>query len=183
MVAVGLLVLGLVQPSDAMFYASIAASILAALALVVGARRLSSARGTDDDFDLGPEGSGPVAPAPGVQAPAPRRVGRASVPAQSTAGAHEEPAGPAQSAKEPPGEPAPQVLTGAQTTMLARLAGDLYVEVMVIDGRPRYHLSECLHLLGRDATRLPAGEAMELGFTPCGQCEPVTALLVGVPRA
>ena len=47
----------------------------------------------------------------------------------------------------------------------------------VIDGRPRYHLAGCLHLLGRTVERLPAIEAVELGFTPCGQCEPVTGLL------
>ena len=59
----------------------------------------------------------------------------------------------------------------------------LRAEVAVIDGRPRYHLVECLHLLGREVERLPVMEAVELGFSPCGQCEPATVLLAGVPRS
>ena len=72
-----------------------------------------------------------------------------------------------------PDEPDEQALTATAAARLARLGA----EVVVIDGRPRYHLGECLHLLGRTAHRLPVMDVVELGFTPCGECEPATALL------
>lgn len=50
-------------------------------------------------------------------------------------------------------------------------------EVLVIDGRPRYHLPDCVHLTNRDSEPLPIGEAIELGFTPCALCEPDSKLL------
>jgi len=58
----------------------------------------------------------------------------------------------------------------------ARVAA-LSQEVLVIDGRPRYHLPHCVHLMGRDSEPLPIAEAIELGFTPCALCEPDTNLL------
>ena len=58
----------------------------------------------------------------------------------------------------------------------ARVAS-LTTTVFVIDGRPRYHLRACAHLRGRSGEPVPAREAVELGFTPCGQCEPDTELL------
>jgi hypothetical protein len=58
-------------------------------------------------------------------------------------------------------------------------------EVRVIDGRPRYHLASCVHLLGRESEPLPVHEALELEFTPCGVCEPNNGILEGLlaPRA
>jgi len=72
-----------------------------------------------------------------------------------------------------PDEPDEQELT---PTVAGRVA-KLMAEVVVIDGRPRYHLDECLHLLGRTTHRLPVMDVVELGFTPCGECEPATTLL------
>ena len=54
--------------------------------------------------------------------------------------------------------------------------------VLVIDGRPRYHLPGCVHLLGREGEPLPVSEAVELGFTPCSLCEPDSALLAEARR-
>ena len=54
---------------------------------------------------------------------------------------------------------------------------DLPDEVRVVDGRPRYHLASCPHLVGREHEPLPVAEAVELGFTPCARCAPATALL------
>lgn len=68
---------------------------------------------------------------------------------------------------------------GAESVSLddaARVAA-LSQEVLVIDGRPRYHLPHCVHLMGRDSEPLPIAEAIELGFTPCALCEPDTNLL------
>jgi hypothetical protein len=79
---------------------------------------------------------------------------------------------------DPPDEPAPQAVSAADAARVARMAAD----VLVIDGRPRYHLAGCVHLLGRESEPLPVGEAVELGFTPCSLCEPDSALLADARR-
>jgi hypothetical protein len=75
--------------------------------------------------------------------------------------------------EDPPDEPAPQPVTPAEAARVARMSA----QVLVIDGRPRYHLAGCVHLLGRDSEALPVSEAVKIGFTPCGLCEPDTVLL------
>nr|WP_307871725.1 hypothetical protein [Micromonospora sp. U21] len=70
-------------------------------------------------------------------------------------------------------EPAPQPVTPAEAARVARLPDP----VQVVDGRPRYHLASCPHLVGRASETLPVAEAVELGFTPCAHCAPATALL------
>ncbi|WP_020498336.1 hypothetical protein [Sciscionella marina] len=49
---------------------------------------------------------------------------------------------------------------------------ELEDEVVVIDERPRYHLTACGWLGERDTIPLPVREARDLGFTPCGICGP-----------
>jgi hypothetical protein len=80
--------------------------------------------------------------------------------------------------EDPPDEPAAQLVSAADAARVARIATD----VLVIDGRPRYHLAGCVHLLGRESEPLPATEAVELGFTPCSLCEPDSALLAEARR-
>jgi len=75
--------------------------------------------------------------------------------------------------EDPPDEPAAQVVPAP---VAAAVAG-LDVDVLVVDGRPRYHLETCEHLIGREGEPIPVSEAIELGFTPCGLCEPDTALV------
>lgn len=77
-----------------------------------------------------------------------------------------------------PDEPPPQLVDAAAAARLARLS----TEVLVVDGRPRYHLAECVHLGGEVSIPLAVSEAVELGFSPCGGCEPASTLLAG-PRA
>lgn len=79
---------------------------------------------------------------------------------------------------DPPDEPAPQQVSAADAARVGRMA----TEVLVVDGRPRYHLPGCVHLLGRECEPLPVGEAVELGFTPCSLCEPDSALLADARR-
>lgn len=78
----------------------------------------------------------------------------------------------------PPDEPPAQQVSAADAARVAQLAVDVYV----VDGRPRYHLVDCPHLSGRETEPLPVAEAVELGFTPCGRCEPDRALLANLPR-
>jgi hypothetical protein len=70
-------------------------------------------------------------------------------------------------------EPAIQQVSTADAVRVSRMS----TEVLVVDGRPRYHLAGCVHLLGRDSEPLPVAEAVELGFSPCVLCEPDSALL------
>ena len=73
-------------------------------------------------------------------------------------------------------------LAERQPGLRAARVAQMSVEVLVIDGRPRYHLPGCVHLLGRQHEPLPVSEAVELGFTPCGLCEPDSALLAEARR-
>ncbi|GAA3296109.1 hypothetical protein Dvina_44095 [Dactylosporangium vinaceum] len=77
--------------------------------------------------------------------------------------------------EDPADEPAIQQSSAADLARVAALNDD----VLVIDGRPRYHVSSCPHLLGRESEPLPAHEAVELGFTPCAICAPNDVLLAG----
>ena len=46
-------------------------------------------------------------------------------------------------------------------------------EVVVIDGMPDYHLSDCARLTGvADTIPIPLSQALEDGFTPCSRCRP-----------
>lgn len=195
-VAVVLLAAGLWQPSGALLGGSIAASLLAAIALIAGARRTAEA-GEEPVDDEAPAGAGRhEAPPPGPQyqpsaapvdeyrsgqvpsgyvqpASAPLEPVTAVIPIQGGAD------GPAEAEDvDPPDEPAPQQVSAADAARVAQMS----VEVLVVDGRPRYHLAGCVHLLGREYEPLPVGEAIELGFTPCGLCEPDSALLADARR-
>lgn len=79
---------------------------------------------------------------------------------------------------DPPDEPSAQIVSPSAAARVAMLTSD----VLVIDGRPRYHVTGCVHLLGRESEPLPVGEAVELGFTPCGLCEPDSKLLADARR-
>ncbi|MGH3749048.1 MAG: hypothetical protein ACRDT8_16795, partial [Micromonosporaceae bacterium] len=74
--------------------------------------------------------------------------------------------------EDPKDEPPVQRRPKRVAATVARLQADVFV----IDGRPRYHVAGCVHLLGRESEALPVYEAVDLGFTPCGLCEPDTAL-------
>src|SRR5262245_50827335 len=141
--AAGLLVAGFVERSDPLYYGSIVTSALAAFALIAGARRIAGVD-EDDDFDLGP-------PAATEATPVLEQSGRAEI-----------------DDGDPPDEPEEEPVDAADAAVVAHLSTRVYV----IDGRPRYHLVQCLHLLGRDRESLPVREAVELGFTPCVQCRP-----------
>ena len=80
--------------------------------------------------------------------------------------------------EDPPDEPVAQRVTASDAARVARMSTD----VLVIDGRPRYHVAGCVHLLGRPFEPLPVGEAVDLGFSPCGLCEPDSALLADARR-
>ena len=100
------------------------------------------------------EAAGPADP---VATGAPESTAGEAVPAESTFPA-------ADADGEPPEEP-PDVAASA-------LVAALDDEVVVIDEQPRYHVKGCRALAGKALIPLPAREAIELGFTPCGWCTP-----------
>jgi hypothetical protein len=71
-------------------------------------------------------------------------------------------------------EPTEQRMSSIEAAALMRLD----TEVAVVDGRPRFHHSACAHLTGREHEPLAVAEALELGFTPCALCDPVSRLLM-----
>ncbi|GHJ44944.1 hypothetical protein Cs7R123_22860 [Catellatospora sp. TT07R-123] len=209
--AVVLLVLGLLNGSSGLLVGSIGTSLLAAVALVVGARQAAAARAAagalddeDEQFD-GDEDEQPVGRRAGTRAAAPPRAperdswadepvrqnGRADtdtmtmssgypseqpevvLPQQGSGGRADD-----YDDEDPPDEPVAQRVSAADAARVARMSTD----VLVIDGRPRYHVAGCVHLLGRPCEPLPVGEAVDLGFSPCGLCEPDSALLADARR-
>jgi hypothetical protein len=207
--AVVLLVLGLINGSSGLLVGSIGTSLLAAVALVVGVRQAGTAQSgldleedEDEHFDDAevdqwtsrsaqrsasyeeePELRSVVPPARTERSwadPSSERSGvdtlqatqsvGVSVPVQSM---HEE-----LDDEDPPDEPVAQRVTAADAARVARMSAD----VLVIDGRPRYHVAGCVHLLGRPFEPLPVSEAVDLGFSPCGLCEPDSALLADARR-
>ncbi|MGC5051923.1 hypothetical protein ACLQ2S_10790 [Micromonospora sp. DT48] len=173
LVAVVLLVFGLAGGSSPLLVVSIGASLLAAVALVAGARQ---AAGRASAATSGPTGH------------ARRGAREPSIPTQQTSADFD--AGDA-GWRQPPGspvaepgerssavdgyddEPAAEEFSAEQAARVARLTDD----VRVVDGRPRYHLDQCPHLVGRKHEPLPVAEAVELGFTPCAHCTPNAVLL------
>jgi hypothetical protein len=208
--AVALLVLGLVNGSSGLLVGSIGTSLLAAVALVVGVRRSASARslteheeaeqfdGDEDDWTYrsaqraeparaavparGPERSTGWADEAArerepIERAALERTALVEISVPSQALREDEPEGYTED-EDPPDEPVAQRVTASDAARVARMTTD----VLVIDGRPRYHVAGCVHLLGRPFEPLPVGEAVELGFTPCGLCEPDSALLADARR-
>lgn len=176
--AAAMLGLGLWQSSSGLLSGSIAASLLAAIVLVVGARRAAGARSAA----AAPAGDGlagePAGAPPGGTDPAAEAV-TMTIPVQGAPG--REPGHEPEYLDDdvdPPDEPAPQQVSAADAARVGRML----TEVLVVDGRPRYHLPGCVHLLGRESEPLPVGEAVELGFTPCSLCEPDSALLADARR-
>ncbi|MFF3854916.1 hypothetical protein [Micromonospora sp. NPDC002575] len=190
LVAVVLLVVGLTGGSSGLLAASIAASLLAAVALVVGARQAAATRAAAARVDPDPSGERrpPAGRAPWDAAEPPAGP---DIPAQRVSstldaddpGWRQPPGSPAADADLPadaagetlslPDEPPALRVSPADAALVAALDA----EVQVVDGRPRYHLSDCLHLYGREAEPLPVGEAVRLGFTPCARCAPDDVLL------
>lgn len=181
LVAVVLLVAGLAGGSSPLLITSIAASLLAAIALVAGARQAAATRAaTGRTRPAGPAGPR-TAYGAGVGEPeiplqhVPPTVGtgwRQPPGAPSGSDLRPRPA-PGPGTDEPLDEPDAQQVRPDDEALVAQLA----TPVHVVQGRPRYHLASCPHLLDWVPSRIPAAEAVELGFTPCARCAPATALL------
>ncbi|MDQ1422427.1 MAG: hypothetical protein QOJ52_4389 [Acidimicrobiaceae bacterium] len=56
-------------------------------------------------------------------------------------------------------------------------------QVLVVAGRPRYHVAGCRYLTGKQTESVEVTEARADGFTACGVCKPDAALAAAAPAA
>jgi hypothetical protein len=68
--------------------------------------------------------------------------------------------------------PETHAVTSAELATASGASG----EVLVVEGRPRYHVAGCRYLTGKDAKGVEVGQAQADGFTACGVCKPDEAL-------
>jgi hypothetical protein len=175
LVAAVLLVLGIIT-SITLVYAAIGLSIVSAVFLLVGvfqrpvptgepresesdARRRQAVRREDGDSVDSPDRAGAISKEPVTQAKEPEPEPLDDI--------HlvDDPSEPSEAAAEFP-------LEKANADFEARSAAT-GADVLVISGRPRYHMGGCAYVDGNDDSEpLELNEARELGFTPCGSCRP-----------
>lgn len=160
------LVVGLAITDQLLIWVSIGASLFAALALAVAVmRRREPVSVSVRSEPASGAKTGESAGLPAVESTA---IGRHHVESDPVETGSE----PTQKYPDPLDEPPVEDVSAPDALRVV----DLLDEVMVVDGRPRYHLSDCRHLLGRDIIPLPVREAREAGFAPCGWCAPDTRL-------
>ena len=200
LVALVLLLIGLANPGLGFLYASIAVSAVAIGALVIGLLQGRAALrkdettpgslfgpdpGADDEPDVEPTGErdGAVAPAGATGASVAAATGAgparpaderpASLPGDERPDVEPLPV-PVGGDAEPPVEPAEPLPVD-----VAQVQAAVGAVVLVVPGRPRYHLAGCRYLAGREAEERSPVDAQERGFTPCGVCRPDARLVAG----
>src|SRR6266540_1549516 len=146
--------------SNPQLIGSVAASLLAAVALVAGGRQAARAVAVESE------------PAEELAAPS-EPVEEPVDPGVVAHDEYDDEYDEYDEDEEPLDEPPPQRLSAADAALVARMDD----EVLVIDGRPRYHGEACPHLVGQQVEPLPVSEAVRLGFTPCSRCQPASELL------
>jgi hypothetical protein len=178
----GLFVAGLLTGVSILYWACVAACVVAAV-LLIAARRSMTPAGS------APEATGqvraetaptvvaaPVGEPAAAQATAPAAAPQTATEAEpvSATGATAVGAGtaappaPVAEEEDPPAEE-------VEVTDLL-LVVDLTDEVLVVDEHPRYHVAGCSWLGSRPTIPLPADEARADGFTACGVCRPDSTL-------
>jgi hypothetical protein len=177
-----LLATGVVEGSHPLIWASIGASVVAAGALaasIIYRRTRLPGTGPLGTSSLGSPGQASSGPVPiggsgeTQQLPAmPPAIGSFGPAATADADAVAEPP-PAAGAEatdypDPPDEPPEEDVSAPDALRVV----DITDEVLVVDGRPRYHVAGCPHLSGKEAVPLSRLEAREAGFTPCSLCAP-----------
>ena len=163
LVALVLLLIGIVGPELAFVYASIAVSLVSLAFLVIGIlqRRGEVLPGQESNPAPGAEPSSATAGAASAIVVSPTDGPRAER-AWSSADRSDE----VQAVAVVPGWTEPDEQVGLEQ------GGT----VLVVAGRPRYHVEGCRYLSGKAAQAIDVLDALEEGFTPCGVCKPDTSL-------
>jgi hypothetical protein len=195
LVGLGLFVAGLLTGVTVLYWACVAACVVAAVLLFAVRRQVHQVATTTPAavpsgtaLPAGPaepaepvEGAGPpAAPAIAASAPAgpaatePTATEEAAPPepAPGTSGVTAESPPPPPAAPEDEGDPPVEEVEVTDLLLVV----DLTDEVLVVDEHPRYHLAGCGYLTGRTEIPLPLDEARTDGFTPCGVCRPDATL-------
>ena len=183
LVALVLLLIGLLQPDLVFIYASIVLSLVSFGFLIRG---VLQRRG--ETFDQNGEAN--LADAPAADATPPSRdaaVGRGMTARGTTARDTTASDTRALLDAETGQDNGPTQDGAAATTAAAHIAPVRLVAtaaatserdeavagpVLVVAGRPRYHVSGCRHTTGRAVSEIAAARAREKGFTACGVCKP-----------
>ncbi len=163
-VALVLLVVGFVGSGLGLFYASILVSVFALVSLGLGVRQLRGER----------------APAPAVGSGG-AHPGDRGLPDDAQGG-------PVAAASPVPAQPADDATAAQELPPLEHdedaLDGeDVAGVVLVVAGRPRYHVGGCRYLQGEEVEAVDVVDAREEGFTPCGVCTPDALLAALVEQA
>ena len=178
LVALVLLVIGLIQPELGFVYASIAVSVAAFVFLIVGIlQRRGQGGATTEPATAGvrARGATPVAPVPGPGGVRDVVGAVTRVPGRARSGDRDETPAvvPVPSLPPAPVEPTEPAV---EQDVTPEQADALIGTVLVVEGRPRYHVDGCRYLAGKDAGELDVQEALAEGFSPCGVCRPDLAL-------
>ncbi len=156
LVALVLLVIGVVSPELNYVYASIVVSLASGIFLLVG---ILQRRRTGAPAETAPaaEGSKPGGAADGDVAPV-----TAVLPAGSSRSPRRQEPAPGSVAIAPEAPEADELPED----------DDLAGYVLVVPGRPRYHVDGCRYVSGKDVEELDVRDARDEGFTACGVCRP-----------
>lgn len=173
LVALVLLALGFFFDSGlALIYASIAVSVLSFACLGIGNRRRRERSGRSDDA----LGEGELVPTqaavagPVLADPTPVRP---AGPPSAAGLLDEHDRANDDRADDGPVEDDDDLLEEDEDLFEGDEVGGL---VLVVPGRPRYHVEGCRYLAGQGVAELDVIEAREEGFLPCGVCRPDAAL-------
>ena len=159
LLGLGLFVAGILTGLTWFYWACVASCAVAAVLIIAARRRMASS--SVPSSAAAPQG----APAAGESAG--EGTGAGAVPARAVAS--DPVAGNGAPAR--PADPGDPPVEEVEVTDLL-LVVDLKDEVLVVDEHPRYHLSGCPFLAGRETIPLPLDEARADGFTPCAACAP-----------
>ncbi len=169
LVAAVLLVLGIVS-SITLVYAAIGLSIVSAVFLLVGVfqRPVPATEPRESESESTSREAAAATGEPTVLAKQetkqPAKSEPASEPVAQPAAQQEQEYSPDEAADYP------LEASNADFELRATATG---ADVLVISGRPRYHVGGCEYVEGHDDSEpLDIAEARELGFTPCGVCKP-----------
>ena len=166
LVALVLLLIGIVGPELAFVYASIAVSLVSLAFLVIGIRQRR------DEVLPGQESN----PAPGAE-PSSATAGAAPVSSPIVVSPTDGPrADRARSSADRSDEVQAVAVVPGWTQPDEQVGLEQGGTVLVVAGRPRYHVEGCRYLSGKAAQAIDVLDALEEGFTPCGVCKPDTSL-------
>jgi hypothetical protein len=173
LLGLGLFVAGILTGVTVLYWACVAACVVAAVLLIAVRRQV----GTKPPTTPGPAVGSPAADertAGTVEPPAAEETGAEPVSATSgdDRGETRSATGATAAGAAAPVEdlPDPGVEEVEVTDLLVVV--DLKDEVLVVDEHPRYHVAGCSWLAGRETIPLPLDEARTDGFTPCAVCSP-----------